>query len=47
VYEEDGLRFLVDKRLLDESGALKLDYASGPFRKGFQITCQAQHTGDS
>ncbi len=42
---DNGLRFVIDKKLLVESGSLKLDYASGLFRKGFQITAGSQGTG--
>jgi Fe-S cluster assembly iron-binding protein IscA len=35
--QEEGFRLVVDKRLLEETGGLKIDYLTGVFRKGFQI----------
>ena len=38
VVQEEGFRLVVDGRLLDDSGGLRIDYLTGVFRKGFQIS---------
>ncbi|MBI5444428.1 MAG: hypothetical protein HY900_24860 [Deltaproteobacteria bacterium] len=38
VIEENGLRLVVDRQLKAQMGRIRLDYATGFFRKGFQIT---------
>ena len=38
VLEEGGVRLIVDPKLTAEMGRIKLDYATGFLRRGFQIT---------
>jgi Fe-S cluster assembly iron-binding protein IscA len=38
VVEQNGLRLIVDDRLTAEMGRVELDYATGFFRKGFQLS---------
>ncbi|MBM9537854.1 hypothetical protein JWG43_12300 [Desulfobulbus alkaliphilus] len=38
VYEENGLQFLVDENLLEQCGAVKVDFIEAGYRSGFSIT---------
>ena len=38
VFEEDGLKFLVDEGLLEKCGAVKVDFVEAGYRSGFSIT---------
>ena len=37
IMQSEGFRLLVDKKLLEESGGVEMDYNTGPFQKGFQV----------
>ena len=37
VLEQETFTLVADRKLVDESGGVKVDYLTGPFRKGFQI----------
>ncbi|QQG64477.1 IscA/HesB family protein [Desulfobulbus oligotrophicus] len=38
VYEDDGLKFLVDNDLQEQCGAVKVDFIEAGYRSGFSIT---------
>jgi len=38
VFEEGGLKFLVDNGLQDKCGAVKVDFIEAGYRSGFSIT---------
>jgi iron-sulfur cluster assembly protein len=38
VYEEGGLKFLVDADLQEKCGAVKVDFMEAGYRSGFSIT---------
>ena len=42
VLDAGGFRLLVDKKLLEQAGGIEVDYLTGPFRKGLQVTAKNQ-----
>ncbi len=47
VYEEDGLKFLVDTELQEKCGAVKVDFMEAGYRSGFSITAANSLGGGS
>ena len=47
VSAQEGFTLVADRKLLDESGGITVDYLTGPFRKGFQIKANSSACGSS
>jgi len=45
VHEEDGFRIVVNRELLTQVGGIRVDYLTGPFRKGFLVRARSQTGG--
>jgi Fe-S cluster assembly iron-binding protein IscA len=45
IIKYSGFSVAADKELLKQTGGVKVDYLSGPFRKGFSIKSQKDTCG--